>query len=178
MNRFLWTDLFMDSFLAKGFIIMVLFMNRFSYSPFVQETKFYEPICEPIHTFMNRFTCKWCVAAGSWRREDVVAFVMQPLFGPLHNNVTPSLTFNCSQRLAHQSGEWSGRRTCMCHPPAKDLVVDVHDAEQLFCQLSPKHPAHQFELSLKKATQQWIWRHGYFPIQGVASFKHWFVMES
>jgi len=24
-------------------------MNRFFYSPFVQETKFYEPIYEPIH---------------------------------------------------------------------------------------------------------------------------------
>ena len=39
----------MVSFFAKRFIIMVSFMNRFFYSPFVQETKFYEPIYEPIH---------------------------------------------------------------------------------------------------------------------------------
>jgi len=49
VNRFLWTDLFMVSFFAKRFIIVVSFMNQFFCCPFVQETKFYEPIHEPIH---------------------------------------------------------------------------------------------------------------------------------
>ena len=53
MNPFVYGLIF-----AKWFTIVALFMNRFVHSPFVQETKFYEPIYEPIHM-------KACVEASS-----------------------------------------------------------------------------------------------------------------